>query len=186
MIRPSIPAWFEEALEREFQGRLRIRWSQQRNEWHIEEKVGRGVFDAPKNGKDSDRWMRARDGYRFFAAVQPGTKRACPECRIAMNVPECEFREVQCDYCGFRGLSGRLVLAHFPLGEKLLQHLRKHDPTRDRITKNIKEIDLHNERLQLGMDRANEFERQEGLREWAYSQFPVAGLPAKQKDAPWN
>lgn len=183
MVSPSIPTWFEEALEREFQGRLRVRWSSKRKEWHIEERVGRGVFDPPRNAADTDRVERAKDGYRFFAAVQPKPWRACPECHLKMTVPVQEFKEVRCEYCGYKGLSGRLVLAYFPLGHALLEHLRKHDPLRDRTNQNLKELDLHNERVALGMERDYTGKRQDILYEGVEAtHFASAGFPSKARD----
>jgi hypothetical protein len=38
------PELFVEKLEREFGRRLRIRWSHERSEWHIEQKIRRGLF----------------------------------------------------------------------------------------------------------------------------------------------
>jgi DNA-directed RNA polymerase subunit RPC12/RpoP len=183
-MAPSIPTWFEEALEREFQGLLRIRWSEKRREWHIEQKVGRGIFTPPKAVEvEDDRWIRARDGYAFFAAVQSTPHRRCPECHLMMDVPQCAFREVRCDYCGFKGLSGRLVLAYFPLGEKLLEHLRKHDPYRDRIRKNVAEADRQNQLRDIREDHAATNSRQDFLYEGLEAtHFASAGFPGKAKD----
>ena len=183
-MQPHLPEWFEEALEREFQGRLRLRWSARRKEWHIEEQVGRGIFDVPKVVDPyDDRTIRARDGYRFVAAVQPKPSRPCPQCHLALDVPELAFREVRCAYCGFKGLSGRMVLAYFPLGEKLLEHMRRHDPLKGRTQQNVKEVDLHNERRTLGLERDNAAQRQDVLMEdLLATHFPTAGLPAKSAD----
>lgn len=181
-MQPSIPNWFEEALEREFRGRFRIRWSKFRREWHIEQRAGRAMHDLPRQvGVDTDRYLRARDGYTFFAAVQPRDTRPCPECHFPMAVPHLAFRESRCDYCGYKGKSGRLVLAYFPLGEKLLQHLRSKLPHHNENV--LKEIDLHNERLELGMERNYNAVRQDLLRDgMAATHFATAGLPAKAKD----
>lgn len=181
-MRPSIPTWFEEALEREFRGRFRIRWSGKRKEWHLEQRVGRAVWDAPRVvDPNDDRTIRARDGYAFFAAVQPVPIRPCPVCHLSIPVPYCTFREVRCEYCGYKGLSGRLVLAYFPLGEPLLQHLRS---TKLEYTdQNIKALDLHNERLELGLERTAANKRQDALYEsMEATSFATAGFPSKAKD----
>lgn len=183
-MAPSIPTWFEEALEREFQGRLRLRWSKRRKEWHLEERVGRGIFAPPRRVEpDDDRVIRARDGYSFIAAIQPKDTRGCPECHLPIRVPHLKFKEVRCEYCGFRGLSGRLVLAYFPFSHALLEHIRKHDPLRDRTQQNVKEVDLHNQRLELGLDRDFTNARQDLLYEGLEAtHFAAAGFPSKAKD----
>lgn len=182
-MRPEIPTWFEEALEREFQGRFRIRWSERKREWHFEERVGRAVYDPPKHEGETDRWVRARDGYRFMFAIQPAPWRGCPNCHLTVDVPVCKFKEVRCDYCGFRGVGQRYVLAYFPLGEKLLEHIRAHDPVRDMTKRRVKEVDLHNERHQLGMERHSTNVRQDYLYEgMEATSFASAGFPSKAKD----
>ena len=61
------PESFVEKLDREFRGRLRIRWSTERQEWHIEQKIRRGLFPGTKPSKlgwddTTDAYIRHRDG----------------------------------------------------------------------------------------------------------------------------
>lgn len=185
-MAPSIPQWFEEALEAQFDGDLRIRWSDQRKEWHIEQRVGRAMLAPGPVGQD-DRLIRARDGYSFFGAVQAIPRRPCETCGFPIEAPHLRWAEVRCAYCASQGESGRQILAYFPLGHALLQHLRKHDPTKDRIKTNIREIDLHNRRRDIAQERAASGESQDYLTDWVTTEhFPVAGLPGKTADAPWN
>src|SRR5262245_34380508 len=105
----TAPAWFEELLEREFRGELRIRWSVKRQEWHVEQRVGR-ASTLPHRG-DPDRHRQLSDGYAFHFAVQPALRRPCPDCRFPMDVGELRFIEARCGYCGYVGKSGRKTLA---------------------------------------------------------------------------
>lgn len=181
-MKPVVPEWFEEQLEREFRGELRLRWSEQRKEWHIEQRVGRAALSPPKRwDPHSDRLVRARDGYHFFGAIQPRTTRTCPSCKWPIQVPELTFKEAQCGYCGYKGLSGRMVLAYFPLGWQLIDWLKKHDPTRDHMKRTLKEIDLHNERVELEKEGRAEEERQDVLTDILLDQIPTFGYTGGAK-----
>jgi len=72
---------------------------------------------------------------------------ACPGCGGTLKVPVLEFKEVRCGSCMSAGLDGRYVAGHFPLGERLFQHLRETDPRRDAIAKLAKKADLANQKL---------------------------------------
>jgi hypothetical protein len=172
------PSWFEELLQREFKGELRIRWSNFRREWHIEQRVGRAT-SLPSFG-DPDRALRAREGYAFHVAIQPGLTRPCPDCRWPMEVGELRFMEARCGYCGYVGKSGRRTLAFFPLNEKLIEHLKRNDPTRDYLYKHLQELDLHNQRVEAQREAANQEERYDALTDVALSQIPSVGYTGKE------
>lgn len=58
-------------------------------------------------------------------AVKASETACCTRCERKHNVPVLRTAEVRCP-CG-----RRLFMAYFPLGEALLQYLRKLDPDRD-------------------------------------------------------
>lgn len=79
---------FVKALYNVDNGRLRIRWSQRDEMWHIERKVGRMVSYIPRLGHyrkrflnpptnsefvwvENDSWIRARDGYILIDTIYP-------------------------------------------------------------------------------------------------------------------
>lgn len=122
------PSGFTAQLQREFGGRLRIRWSDKRGEWHIEQRVGRAVVPPRFVSDYDDDSIRARDGYAFVMAIRPGDRMPCPGCGFTVKVPVMHSGEVRCDYCRSRERDGRYAAAYFPLGTALIQHLRRIDP----------------------------------------------------------
>lgn len=147
------PDWFVERLRFEFQDRLRIRWSIRKHEWHIEQKVGRGALAPFRISEADDSMIRARDGYWFIGAVRPGNTMPCPKCGCKLNVPELEWREVVCHYCRLQKRDGRTLAAYFPLGEALLEHLRKIDDQRGGLERVRDEADRANEQLIASRER---------------------------------
>lgn len=123
------PAEFVSTLEREFQGRLRIRWSPLREQWHIEEKVGRGIFEVPLKEHD-DRFVRVRDGYVHVMAIQPQDWMHCPACRSKVDVPRFETAEAKCQSCCAKGRDARWRAAFYPLNHHLITFLKRIDPLR--------------------------------------------------------
>ena len=63
------PREFLKRLESEFRGRYRLRWSNQRGEWLIEEKLQRGEFGSFSLDEESDVFIRMRDGYGLVQSV---------------------------------------------------------------------------------------------------------------------
>ena len=126
----NAPEYFVSKLERLFDNRLRIRWSNHRQEWHIEYKVGRGKFNKISRTND-DGIIRAQDGYGFFMAIREGDRMPCPKCGATVHVPMFEMAEAVCGYCKMRGDDGRYPAAYYTLeGDHLIQHLIKMDPLR--------------------------------------------------------
>jgi hypothetical protein len=119
------PGEFQRRLATDFNGRLRIRWSRQLNQWQIEEKVGRASMPAtPRSPKDN--WIRAHDGYSLVLTVAPGDREQCQGCGNVVRLPTFDFAETKCDVCGKLTRS-----CYWPLTDILLEHLRKIDPLRD-------------------------------------------------------
>lgn len=147
------PTSFAEKLHTQSDGELRIRWSDSRSEWHIEQRVGRAIIEpSPVDPLDDDH-IRARDGYVFVLAVRTGDRMPCPECGIELKVPVLHFAEVTCDFCRMRGKDGRLPAGFFPLGEALLQHLRRLDPKRTWREDVKDQLDERNKRLTASRER---------------------------------
>ncbi len=127
------PDSFVEKLEREFRGRLRIRWSNQDSAWHIEQKVARGLFPGTKPTKAGwdetfDKYIRQRDGYAYLMTVTVGDWIPCYRCKKDLKVPYYETEQVKCGYCYSIGRDTFVPAVHFPLGDGLLGYLKSIDP----------------------------------------------------------
>lgn len=121
-----VPDAFARRMKDEFGSRLRIRWSERRREFHIEQQIGRGEVIAPprKAGTYSDEWIAAKDGYARVMTIRVGDRMPCSNCNATLKVPVLKTGRVTCHRCN-RGM----VAAHFPLeGDALIQHLRSIDP----------------------------------------------------------
>lgn len=143
------PEAFTEKLEREFQGRLRVRWSKQRSEWHIEQRVGRGLFPGSKPTKrgwdeSQDAYVRYRDGYIFILAVTTGDRTPCPRCGHDLKVPFMRTEHVRCGFCRMQGKDPSIAVMHVPLNDSLIDYLKKIDP-----------MNPISERLNEDLERAN-------------------------------
>jgi len=125
------PKDFVSRLTKEFDGRLRIRWSKARGEWMIEQRIARATIPPFQVSEIDDRLIRYRDGYEYVMSIRPGTRMPCPKCGLTLNVPTMKIAEVVCDHCKFKERDGRYMASYWPLGESLLEHLRKYDPYRD-------------------------------------------------------
>lgn len=126
------PVEFETRLQRLFDNRVRIRWSNHRQEWHLEYKIARGKATVPfyVDGYD-DAAIRAKDGYAFLMAVREGDRMPCPRCGYTVKVPKFEIAHARCQYCQLAGKDGRFTACYFPLeGDSLIQHLQRIDPLR--------------------------------------------------------
>lgn len=133
---------FEIEFERELHGRFRLRWSDKRHEYHVEQRLGPSnphipppIYRTPE-GTDSydtfsDEWIRARDGYMFTMAIRPGTKMPCPVCGADVDVPQMVTAESHCPMCRKMGRDGRYVAAYYPLNHVLIEHVRSLDPYTD-------------------------------------------------------
>jgi hypothetical protein len=121
---------FTRRLQREFDGRLRLRWSNKRREWQVEQRVARSqVAPAPISDND-DPAIRARDGFVYVMSVREGDRMPCPTGDgTTLKVPVGHTGEVVCPTCKRYGRNGRFAAAYFPLeGDALIQYLRRLDP----------------------------------------------------------
>lgn len=124
----EIPEQFQERLQDVFNGRLRARWSHKTQSVHIEQKVGRMIELGRYVPSTDDVAIRQRDGYHYVLEVQPGDRMPCPTCKQTVNVPAFQFRAVECTWCKLMGKEHRIVAAYYPLGENLIEHLKRIDP----------------------------------------------------------
>ena len=137
---------FIEKLHKEFP-EYRVRWSLKNERWQVEQKVGRGALPGTyPEDKFDDGTIRAAEGYWLILEVSPRSETKCPDCGFFFQLPMLEIKETRCDYCISRGLDGRTMLGYFPLGEALLEQLRKTDPKRDGIQKLAKRMDAKNKK----------------------------------------
>jgi hypothetical protein len=133
------PEEFTSKLERQFRGRLRIRWSPTKEEWHIEERVGRGVFEVPHK-KNTDSYARVRDGYAFVMSVKPREWMPCPFCNRKLDVPMFHTGEAVCRSCQGLGREARFRAAFYPLNDSLLRYLRQIDPERANVAQEAADL----------------------------------------------
>lgn len=119
------PSSFSRRLTREFDGRLRIRWSDKKREWHIEQRIKHREIPTERVSEYNDDAIRARDGYAFLMSVRDGSRMACPRCGATVRVYLLATGETTCDRCALK-----IAAAFFPLeGDALIQYLRRLDPT---------------------------------------------------------
>lgn len=124
------PSDFARRLKREFDDRLRIRWSNKRGEWQIEQRVARSQVAHALISDNDDPAIRARDGFVYVMSVRDGDRMPCPAGDgTTLKVPVNHTGEVTCPTCKRFGRNGRYAAAYFPLdGEALIQYLRRLDP----------------------------------------------------------
>lgn len=148
------PRGFRKRLQEHFGDRLRIRWSDREHEWLIEEKVGRAVLPPIRIEEGRDDLIRARDGYALVLAIRPGDRMPCYRCRTDLKVPVFKAAEVICPTCSARA-NRRVALkaAYWPLGESLLEYLRKIDPLTGGHQRLMAEMDRSNQALEAGRAR---------------------------------
>lgn len=142
---------FNAVLEREFQGRLRARRSAETGDVQIEERVGRGIFDPPtaRTHRESDRWIRARDGYTLVMAIKPGDRMACSACGLTVKVPVLRMAEAPCPYCrNAKKRDSTAFVGFYPLGWTLIDHLKNIDPLRGGLQRQMADIEASNYALQ--------------------------------------
>jgi hypothetical protein len=129
------PDHFNACLRDIFGDQLRLRRSEVRDTtFFLEERTGRGTFTGIADLKDksslqakwrADERIRARDGYSKVMEVQVGSRSACTRCGTPYVCPQFHTAEVRCTGC-----ADQIYTAFFPLGELLLDYLKKIDPTR--------------------------------------------------------
>jgi hypothetical protein len=183
-------AEFNQRLQTEFGGRLRARWAPTQREIHIEQKVGRGIWDPPlpshkitpkTEALQFEKRERAKDGYAFVMAVKPGDRTACPVCHLSVRVPVMRIEEAVCLYCRSRNRDTTFMAVYFPLGEVLIDHLKKIDPERDGVQRQIRDVEMANAARQKAIDKAAEDTRYDLLKDAILQQLPSVGYTGKEQ-----
>jgi hypothetical protein len=144
------PDSFVDLLSSSFRGRLRIRWSHERNEWHIEQFVKRGLFPGqkpPKRGawdETRDAYIRERDGVVCVLAVRTSDRMPCPRCGTQLKVPFNVTEVLNCDFCRLRGKPHAIPAMFVPLNDHLINYLKSIDPTNPANEKLNEQLDREN------------------------------------------
>lgn len=142
----TVPADFAARLDRAFQGRLRVRWSNAKQEFHVEQRVSRALADFPVVPSD-DHSIRLRDGYLYLLSIRPGTRMPCPKCGLTLAVPVREFQNISCQMCKLNGYEHRVSAGYFPLDDTLIDYLAQLDPERGMSQTRRRAVDAHNATL---------------------------------------
>jgi len=151
------PDAFVEKLEREFNGRLRIRWSRESNEYHIEQRIRRGMFPGTKPSKrgwdeTNDAYVRHRDGVIHVMTVRTGDRMPCKRCNYELKVPYQVTHFITCPLCKLRGTPTHFAAVFMPLSDQLIEALKKIDPENPISERLAEDLDRQNEALARQME----------------------------------
>ncbi len=138
---------------------LRVRWSPRRAMWQIEQQVGRAALLPIRIEEGDDSLRRSCDGYALVMEVAPSDRVSCPRCCLPITLPHLETREVPCAYCRSRGIDTTVIAGYWPLGEALLQHLRRTNPFRQ--TREGDAIDVQRAAADHANERAADIEQKD-------------------------
>lgn len=151
----EISEYFTNLLEREFDGRLRIRWSPFQQQYRIEQKVARGMMwpDKPILENDEEALM-IKDGYWFVMGVSPREHTKCQRCGTELEIPAFETRMITCPICKIMGRTYRISAGYFPLNDRLIKYLKSIDPEKDMGKEQVAKLRANNEALVKSQQRA--------------------------------
>jgi hypothetical protein len=181
-MTPALPTDFADRLESLFNGALRLRWSQKQEVWCIEQQVGRASALPIRLDPFDDGLIRRRDGYALVMEVRPGNHMACPRCRTKLKVPEFKVAEVRCQVCTAQGIDAAYKAAWWPLGECLLDELKKLDPERVDTVARIRASDSAAATAKRLDEEAAHREGAAQLKDAFLDQLPKAGFPSLVPD----
>lgn len=122
-----VPQEFQARLEEEFgPDKIRLRWSHEWDEWHVEQKVRRGLVGLGEGRKEryQDDVIRYRDGYMWVMSVKQGSRFSCPKCHLPLTAPTRETKMVSCTHCRLKGYDHQWPACHWPMDETLIEHLK--------------------------------------------------------------
>lgn len=186
-----IPDRFRELLQLEFDGRFRIRWSDHQQLFLVEEKIQRGDplgAGRPKgwmermSGIAPDRVAQVRDGYALICQLSPSPRRRCRGCNRTLTLAVNEMRSTKC-VCG-----KELLVPYWPLGDRLLEHLRSIDVDRGYRTAQLREMDhMDATRLQRVRKQSRGISRE--MHKDDFTQLfglPMSGSSGKTPAAAWT
>lgn len=141
-----IPESFQDSLQREFEGRLRLRWSLWEDSFIVEQKIRRELADELGPQATEDDRLRQRDGYLKLCAVRNGDRMPCPYCKTTLKVPVFEFWLLQCPNCREYSAAG-----YFELNDRLVETLKGFDWVH--AAKNRDRVDAHNRANEEAIER---------------------------------
>lgn len=178
------PDSFVDLLESAFGNRLRIRWSSEKQEWHIDQFVKRGLFPGqkpPKRGtwdETSDAYIRQRDGVVTILSVRTSDRMPCPRCGMELQVPFNVTQVLNCDFCRLRGKPHAVPAMFVPLDDHLINYLKALDPSNPATEALNEQIDRENMQLEDRLvDSAvdptvaafeQDYNRVVGIPQWGY------------------
>jgi hypothetical protein len=123
-----VPEAFEERLKEEFGDRLRVRWSNKYDEWHVEQQVRRGLAGFPQ-GQDQDRFddnlIRYADGYMWIMSIKQGSRFSCHLCHLPLEAPTRKLKMVSCEHCKRKGYDHYRMACFWPFDETLIDELKR-------------------------------------------------------------
>jgi hypothetical protein len=175
----TAPSAFTRRLQKEFGGRLRIRWSSERGEWHVEQRVSRAHLPQHRINDNDDAGIRQRDGYDYLLAIREGDRMPCPRCGGTTRVPVMATGEARCPSC-----DTRYAAAYFPLeGDALIQYLRRLDPTLGWHREIVKNIEAANAAVPRRQQRALDNALETGVKDrWKdIAEIPHVGYTGREK-----
>lgn len=147
MLAPHIPESFLKGLARDFGSAIRVRWSPVRNRWQLERR-GKEVTTLSDPRDRFDLWVRVNTGFYRVLETSPGSLITCPHCGTDHSHPMFTLEAPRCPKCAHQDL-----VMNWPLGEKLLEHLRFTDPERDGLERLWRDIEKSEAALEKGRAR---------------------------------
>lgn len=124
----TIPPTFRARLDAEFQGRIRVRWSYQRNCFVVEQQESAAIHPGELfTHSNDDIAIRARDGYGLLFELWTGSTAACL-CGADIPLTPSTIKVYECPTCQVRhGRTRQLPIASFDFTEGLLEALCRLD-----------------------------------------------------------
>jgi len=147
MLAPFLPESFVRALKRDFNDNIRVRWSPVRNRWQIERR-GREVVKHADPKDRFDTWTRVATGYYRVLECSPGSKVCCSFCGKDYSQELFTLKAAKCPRCGKEEL-----VMNWPLGDRLLEHLRFTDPERDGLQRMWRDLEAEELALEVSQQR---------------------------------
>lgn len=146
----NVPEGFQERLDQEFgEGKIRVRWSDQWDEWHVEQRVRRGVVGI---GSATERWrddvIRYRDGYVWIMSLKQGTRFPCPKCGLTLKAPTRATEMVSCEHCRLKGYDHHWMACHWPMDETLIDHLKELERGIDTRIEDLQQARVAHQKMQ--------------------------------------
>jgi RNA polymerase subunit RPABC4/transcription elongation factor Spt4 len=147
MLAPFVAPSFLRGLARDFHGDIRVRWSPVRNRWQIERK-GKEVAKLSDPKDRFDTWVRVATGYYRVMECSPGSLICCSYCQKDYSQELFTLKAAKCPACGKEEL-----VMNWPLGDRLLEHLRFTDPERDGLARMWADLERDEKALEVSQQR---------------------------------